>query len=330
MKPVAVAILNWNGRILMQRFLPSVCENTPTDLAEIVVIDNGSTDDSVDFLTREFPQVRIIRLLKNYGFAEGYVRGLERIENRYVVLLNSDVETPSGWMEPMFRYCEQHPEVAACQPKIKDYKNRAMFEYAGAAGGYLDKYGFPFCRGRMFDTVETDSGQYETISDILWASGAALFLRRSDYIASGGLDPFFFAHMEEIDLCWRIHLLGKRIVYIPDSEVYHLGGATLAAENPRKTYLNFRNNLFLLYKNLPRGEGRVLLFKRRLLDAVAWVRYVLMGKSEHARAIWRAHMDFRKQCSRYTNLPERNLLAEFPESTRNITVDYFLRGKKTF
>lgn len=330
MKPVAVAILNWNGKSLMQRFLPSVCRNTSVELADVIVIDNGSTDGSIDFLAREFPSVQIIRLPENYGFAEGYCRGLEHIDHRYVVLLNSDVETPAGWLEPLYEYCEEHPDVAACQPKIKAFCQPSMFEYAGAAGGYLDKFGYPFCRGRMFDTVEPDRGQYNEISDIFWASGAALFIRREDYFAAGGLDPLFFAHMEEVDLCWRVHLLNKRIVYVPQSEVFHLGGATLASDNPRKTYLNFRNSLLLLYKNLPRSASRSLLFKRQLLDTVALIRFCLTGKAAHAKAIWAAHMDFRKQCVRYTRLPDRNLLADFPEADRNVTVDYFLRGKKYF
>lgn len=330
MKKIAVVILNWNGKRLLEEFLPSVCANSSEELAEIVVVDNGSDDDSKEFLLGSFPQVRLISLSRNYGFAEGYNRGLAQLENPYAVLLNSDVEPAPGWLEPMYDYCERHADVAACQPKIKSYRNRAYFEHAGAAGGYIDRYGYPFCRGRIFDEVEQDCGQYNEVSDIFWASGAALFIRLSDYKAAGGLDKDFFAHMEEIDLCWRILLTGKRIVYIPESEVFHLGGATLSAGNPRKTYLNFRNNLFLLYKNMPLKDSRSVLFIRRLMDTAAMAKFLAAGHWKDVKAVWKAHMDFREGKKRYTAQPGKNLLSSYPETGRNITADFFLRGKKTF
>lgn len=329
-KRVAVVILNWNGAALLRRFLPSVCKHTPAPLADVVVVDNGSTDDSVEVLTREFPQVRTLLFTRNYGFAEGYNRALDELDYDYAVLLNSDVEVTPRWLEPLLDFVESHPDVAACQPKIRALREPEKFEYAGAAGGFIDRYGYPFCRGRLFGTLETDRGQYDDPLDIFWASGAALFVRTAVYRAVGGLDPRFFAHMEEIDLCWRIHLAGHRIVVVPQSTVYHQGGASLDAANPQKTYLNFRNNLLMLHKNLPRQEGKKILFIRRLYDTLAFGRFVVLGQFAHARAILQAHNDFRKMRKAYTNLPGVNLLNTFPEARRNVTIDYFLKGKKQF
>lgn len=329
MKKVAVVILNWNGRRLLEEFLPSVCRHTP-DYAEVVVADNGSTDDSIAYLRRQFPSVRLILLDRNYGFAEGYNRALSRIDSEYAVLLNSDIEVTSSWLDPMVKYVETHPDTAACQPVIRSYRDRTRFEHAGAAGGFLDKYGFPFCQGRVFDTVEEDRGQYNEVTDLFWATGACLFVRVADYFRAGGLDSSFFAHMEEIDLCWRLHLLGKRIVLIPESRVFHLGGASLAAGNPRKTYLNFRNNLFMLYKNLPVKEGRKILFKRRLLDTGALFRFLLRGEFLQARAIWNAHQDFRRLYRSYREQPDKNILPLFPGGRKNITFAYYIKGRKFF
>ncbi|MEG1904044.1 MAG: glycosyltransferase family 2 protein, partial [Bacteroidales bacterium] len=259
MKKVSVVILNWNGAELLRTYLPSVCRYTCGDLADLVVADNGSDDDSLQVLREEFPQVKVIEMPVNRGFAEGYNIALKHIHTEYVVLLNSDVEVTEGWLEPMIAYADQYPEVAAIQPKIRACRRRTHFEHAGAAGGYLDRFGYPFCRGRIFDTVEEDLGQYDTVADIFWATGACLFTRTKDYHEAGGLDALFFAHMEEIDLCWRFHRRNKRVVCVPQSVVYHLGGATLDTENPRKTYLNFRNNLLMLYKNLPAGKRRGIL-----------------------------------------------------------------------
>lgn len=330
MKQVSVIILNWNGRGLLEQFLPSVIRYTPDDIADVIVADNGSTDDSVNWLAQHHPQIQIIRLKENYGFSGGYNRAMELIDTPYSVLLNSDVEVTENWLTPLIDFCNRNKDVAACQPKIKSYRNRAYFEYAGAAGGFLDKYGYPFCRGRIFSTVEQDCGQYNDTADILWASGACLFIRTKVFQETDGFDPLFFAHMEEIDLCWRIWLAGKRICVVPESEVYHLGAATLSDTNPRKTFLNFRNNLLMLYKNLPLKEGRPLLFKRRLLDTVAFFKFLLGGKIQNALAVLRAHRDFRLQKSRYQKQPETNLLKKFKESSRNITVGYFLRKEKYF
>lgn len=294
------------------------------------MVDNGSTDNSIEILSREFPQVLTLLFPRNYGFAEGYNRALDELDYEYAVLLNSDVEVTPRWLEPLLEFVENHPDVAACQPKIRALREPEKFEYAGAAGGFIDRYGYPFCRGRLFGTLEIDRGQYNAPLDIFWASGAALFVRTAVYRTVGGLDPLFFAHMEEIDLCWRIHLAGHRIVVVPQSTVYHQGGASLDAANPQKTYLNFRNNLLMLHKNLPRQEGKKILFIRRLYDTLAFGRFVVLGQFAHARAILRAHNDFRKMRKRYTDLPGENLLNTFPEARRNITIDYFLKGKKQF
>ena len=259
MKPVAVIILNWNGANLLRRYLPTVLAGTGADLADVIVADNGSTDDSRQVLEHEFPTVKTLYFDQNYGFAEGYNRAIAQAEGyRYTVLLNSDVRTPAGWLEPLYHYCEAHPEVGAVMPKLWQDRDddRQVFEYAGAAGGFLDKHGYPYCRGRIFDTIEDDRGQYDgEPADIFWATGACLMVRNALYEQAGGLDKDFFAHMEEIDLCWRILLTGSKIRVVPESHVYHLGGGSLPQGNPRKTYLNFRNSLLLLHKNLPQREG---------------------------------------------------------------------------
>lgn len=329
-KRVAVIILNWNGEKLLREFLPSVVKNTNTDLGRVVVVDNHSTDGSWICLEQEFPDVERVLFEDNFGFAGGYNRAIEMIEAEYVVLLNSDVEVAPGWLEPLVAVLDRDERVAAVQPKILAYRDKKKFEYAGAAGGYIDYLGFPFCRGRVMDTTEQDDGQYDDEVDVFWATGASLCIRRDVYRAAGGLDEAFFAHMEEIDLCWRIHLAGYRIAVVPQSTVYHLGGASLDAANPRKTYLNFRNNLLMLHKNLPCKEGKKTLFVRRLYDTLAFVRFALLGQFSHARAILRAHNDFRQMRKRYTEFPNTDLLKTFPESGRNITIDYFLKGKKRF
>lgn len=278
MKKVAIVILNWNGAAMMRRFLPSVIEHSK-DVADIVVADNASSDDSLQLLRDEFPTVRTIVLDKNYGFAKGYNRALKQVDNEYYMLLNSDVEVTEGWLDKLVEFMDAHPEAAACQPKLRAEHTRDMFEYAGASGGYLDRYGYPFCRGRIFDTVEKDQGQYDDVAEVLWATGAALMIRRADYWDAGALDGRFFAHCEEIDLCWRLCSFGRKIYCVPQSVVYHVGGGTLPKGNPMKTYLNFRNNLTMLYKNLPEQELRYVMRVRFWLDYVAAFKSLLLDRN---------------------------------------------------
>lgn len=324
--------MNWNGRLLMQEFLPSVVKYSDAAISDVIVADNGSSDDSLKWLSENFPSVKQLVFPENYGFAGGYNHAIKALkEYEYIVLLNSDVEVTPDWLQPMLAYMESHPETAACQPKLKSYRNKDYFEYAGAAGGYIDKNGYPFCRGRIFDETERDCGQYDnTIERIFWATGAAMFIRRADYITAGGLDTGFFAHMEEIDLCWRLNLMERHIVIVPQSTVYHLGGGTLAAGNPRKTYLNFRNNLFMLYKNLPTKTGKQAIIKRKILDGIAALMFAAKLNFGDVKAVWRAHRDFEKEKKHYTGQPGKNIMTEFPQCSRNIIVDYYIKGKKTY
>ena len=307
MKKVSVVILNWNGAGMLRKFLPGVVEHSQGEGVEICVVDNASTDDSRELLRKEFPGVRLIELAENYGFAEGYNRAFQQVEAEYVVLLNSDVEVTPGWLLPLCTYMDAHPETAACQPKLRSERNKEYFEYAGAAGGYLDVYGYPFCRGRIFDVVEEDKGQYDSIVPVFWASGAALFIRLKDYREVGGLDGRFFAHMEEIDLCWRLGSRGRGLVCVPQSVVYHVGAATLKKESPRKTFLNFRNNLLMLYKNLPEAELKRVLRIRGLLDIVAMVVFFLKGEKDNAKAVIQARKEFKQLRPSFLASREENL-----------------------
>lgn len=333
MKDIAIVILNWNGAEMMRRFLPSVVENSME--ADIVVIDNGSTDDSLQYLETEMPNVRRIVLDKNYGFAEGYHLGLAKVEAKYFLLLNSDVEVHKGWLKPMITYMEAHPEVAACQPKLLCQWAPEKFEYAGASGGFIDALGYPYCRGRVFGTVEKDNGQYDDIVPVMWATGAALMIRSSDYWEVGGLDGRFFAHQEEIDLCWRLRSRGHGIVVIPQSVAYHLGGGTLPQGNPHKDYLNFRNNLLLLYKNLPEERLKSVMRIRWWLDALASVQFLLKGQTGSFKAVWRARRDFHKirpdfDKDRRENL-QRTILSPIPEqATFSLLWQYYIKGRKTW
>lgn len=332
MKKLAVIILNWNGEKLLRQFIPAASESTCGEEADLIVADNGSTDGSVAWLKENHPEVKCLELGKNYGFAEGYNRAIEAFRDYpYTLLLNSDVAVGEGWWQPLLRFIEENPAVGACQPKIRSHRNPEYFEYAGAAGGLLDRLAYPYCRGRLFDRIEKDEGQYDSgPADIAWASGAALMVDTALYRRLGGLDPRFFAHMEEIDLCWRIRLAGYTIAAVPAATAYHLGGGSLPAENPRKTYLNFRNNLLMLHKNLPDAVRGRRLNIRRLLDTVAWAKYVASFDFANASAIWRAHRDFAKMRRKYTVHPDRNLLVESPESRVNILTQYYLRGRRTF
>ncbi len=327
---IAVVILNWNGRKMLERFLPSVVEHSAP--AEVVIADNGSTDDSLAFLSTHYPNLRVIAFDCNYGFAEGYNRALAQIEADYYVLLNDDVEVTPHWVEPVVAMMESDERVAVAQPKLLMYDQKETFEYAGAAGGYIDRYGYPFCRGRMFDKVERDEGQYEEACDLFWASGAAMFVKSAVWKKLGGLDGDFFAHMEEIDFCWRVKNAGYRVRYCPEATVYHVGGGTLPKSSPRKTYLNFRNNRALLYKNLPKERLVWTLTVRWVLDLVAALSFLLKGNWKEFRAVLKAHRSFRKW-KRLLKL-RRNAIGEHREVDcvypRLLLIDYHLFRKHKY
>lgn len=319
----------------MEKFLPSVLAYTPSDLAEIVVADNGSTDDSIQVLATLFPSVSVIPLDSNFGFAEGYNQALRHIDTPYTVLLNSDIEVTPGWLDAPLAALEGDPGIACAQPKIRAYREKAFFEYAGAAGGYMDRYGYPFCRGRVFHIVEKDEGQYDEPADILWATGACLFIRTAVYKEAGGLDAGFFAHQEEIDLCWRLRCRGYRLVCTPASVVYHVGGATLHAESPRKTFLNFRNNLLMLYKNLPEKDLQRILRIRFWLDYLAAAKFLMEGHPQNALAVYKARKEFSDLRTVYASKRRENLektvVTQIPELwSKSVLVLFYLKGKKTY
>lgn len=330
---LSIVILNWNGAGMLRRFLPSVIAHSPE--AEIVVADNGSTDDSLQVLAEHFPGIRTLTFDRNYGFAEGYNRAIAQVECDLCLLLNSDVRVEDGWLTPMLDYMLAHPEVAACQPKIRSELSPDSLEYAGACGGFIDSLGFPFCRGRILSTVERDEGQYDDAIPVAWATGAALLIRRSVYLEAGGLDARFFAHQEEIDLCWRLRSRGYGIACIPQSTVYHVGGGTLPKESPRKAYLNFRNNLFLLYKNLPAARFRTVMLRRRLLDAAAALHFLAGGHWAACRAVILAHIDFRRMHKNFRADRQRNLQAATVRydkilSPVNMLWQYYVRQHRTY
>jgi len=289
-KPVAVVILNWNGKKLLEQFLPSVVRYSPE--ATIYLADNASRDDSLDFVKSHFPEVKIIRNSENFGYAEGYNQALRFVEEDFYALVNSDVEVTEGWLQPVLELFLNHPDAAVVQPKILDYRRRNFFEYAGAGGGFIDALGYPFCRGRIFDVIEEDQGQYDDTCEIFWASGACLFIRKGIFRELGGFDGGFFAHQEEIDLCWRAINRNHKILYTGKSVVYHLGGATLDGQNPQKTFLNFRNSLRMLVKNVPQHKLLPVILARLVLDGVAGLRLGFRGKWEHTAAIVKAHFSF--------------------------------------
>lgn len=331
MTKVAVVILNYNGENFLRQFLPSVIQFSKE--AEVIVADNASTDKSVRVLNQEFPSVRVISLMENYGFCGGYNKALQQVKADYYVLLNSDVEVTEKWLSPLIQLLDGNATIAAVQPKIKSYHNKQAFEYAGAAGGYLDSLGYPFCRGRLFDVVEEDKGQYNDVKEVFWATGACMMVRASVYNQLQGLDEDFFAHMEEIDLCWRMKKLGHAVYYHGGSTVFHVGGGTLSKVSPKKTFLNFRNGLYLIYKNFHSSELMVKLPARMLLDYMAAFRFLLSGEGEHALAILKAHYFFMQNLGNLTQ--KRQLL---PNSTKENTVgrydrsivwDFFIEGKKS-
>ena len=328
---VAVVILNFNGERFLKQFLPGVIASCDPALAEVVVADNASTDNSVAVMRESFPNVRLIENGSNGGFATGYNLALRQIEAQYYVLLNSDIEVPQGWIEPVIELMDAHPEIAACQPKILSYYHKEQFEYAGASGGFIDKYGYPFCRGRVFQNLEDDKGQYDDPREVFWATGACMFVRADLYHQVGGLDDSFFAHMEEIDLCWRLKNAGYKVYCCPQSKVYHIGGGTLPKNSPRKTYLNFRNNLSLLVKNLPERRVKRTILYRIFLDWVAAFKFLFEGCPKDFCMVFKAHRDFYKRLkSLRANRKQTGHQLVSCIYKRNIVFDSILGGKKKF
>ncbi len=335
MTKISVVILNWNGKKYLEDFLGSTVENSASDCCSVYLADNGSTDDSVDYVRDYHTKVNIIELDNNYGFAGGYNKALERIESEYYVLLNSDVRVEKNWLDPLAEYMDKNPDVAACQPKILSLNNPDKFEYAGASGGFIDRYGYPYCRGRVFNIAENDYGQYDDIKQVFWATGACLFIRSSDWKSAGGFDPVFFTHMEEIDLCWRLNNAGRKIMVIPQSYVYHLGGGTLSYNSPSKVYYNFRNNLFMLYKNLPESKLAKIMFIRKIMDGIAALHFLLMFKTKAFLNVFKAHIHFYRH--KKTLRMKRSLIPE-KENTyasglvldKSLVFNFYIKGKKTF
>jgi GT2 family glycosyltransferase len=327
LKQIAVVILNWNGIDLLEKFLPSVVENSPE--ADIFIADNASTDYSINYVRAHFTGVKIIENKSNLGFAAGYNEALKKVDNPYLVLLNSDVQVTPNWLNPMVTMFENEPQTAILQPKILDYKNKDYFEYAGAAGGFVDQFGYPFCRGRIFEKLEKDNGQYDDVSDIFWASGACFFIRNTVFKALGGFDADFFAHQEEIDFCWRAKNKGFDVKYNSKSVVYHLGGATLKFKNPKKTFLNFRNSLFMLTKNLPFKRLFWVLLVRLILDGLAGIQFVLKGDFLHCKAILKAHFCFYKGFKNQFKKRDKNQLANYFKE-KSIVFKYFIKQKTTY
>lgn len=335
MYKTAIVILNWNGIGYLKMFLGIVMKYSMDHETIVCVADNGSTDESVEWLTAEYKEVKLIKLDKNYGFAGGYNLALEQLDTRYFVLLNSDIEVTEGWLNPLVTFMDNNPDVASCQPKILSYFNKDHFEYAGAAGGFIDKYGYPFCRGRIFDHVEQDKGQYDSPTDIFWSSGACMIVRSDAWKKCGGFDDQFFAHMEEIDLCWRFSKIGYRVSYIPGSVVYHVGGGSLPYNSPFKTYLNFRNSLYLLYKNLPEKKFHKVIFIRKLLDGVAAEMFLLKGRFGSFRSVWKAHMDYYRNIKGLKLKRKMVKTLEVTDSTpgilnKSIVFEFYVKGCKTF
>ncbi|MEI7662270.1 MAG: glycosyltransferase family 2 protein [Bacteroidota bacterium] len=327
---VAVIILNWNGRQYLQQFLPTLIQYSIAE-AEIIVADNASTDDSISFLASAYPDIRVIQNPTNCGFAQGYNLALSQVDADYYILINSDIEVTENWIRPVIALMEQDPLIAACQPKIRSYHEPKKFEYAGAAGGFIDKYGYPFCRGRIFLSIEEDTGQYDDVSEIFWATGACMFVRANLFHLMGGLDEDFFAHMEEIDFCWRLKNNGYRIMYCPDSIVFHIGGGTLPKASWRKTYLNFRNNFYLLYKNLPDDRLLPVFAVRLFLVAIAAIKILFQAGFKDFWAVSRAHMSLFHSLGKIRQkrkaLKHGSMQHVF---SKNIVAEYYIKGKRKF
>ncbi len=335
MPKTAIVILNWNGIDFLRKFLPTVIRYSSDSETDIYVADNGSTDGSIEYLAANYTGIKVFDLGANRGFAGGYNLAFEKINATYYLLLNSDIEVTEFWLRPLVQFMDSNPDVASCQPKIKSFSNRDSFEHAGAAGCFIDKYGYPFCRGRIFYQIEKDSGQYDTQTDIFWSSGACMIVRSETWKKAGGFDPSFFAHMEEIDLCWRFSKLGYRVCYIPESVIYHVGGGTLPYTSPFKTYLNFRNSLYLLYKNLPDSKLSKIMFFRMLLDGVAAIMFLLKGDGKNFMSVLNSHIDY------YRNKPalrlRRKAVSELELNStpgkvlnKSIVFEFYLRGRRTF
>ena len=330
MNRIAVVILNWNGRKFLEKFIPSLIQHTKDD-AEIIVADNASTDDSVAFLASRYPGIRIIRNLTNGGFARGYNEALKQVSAEYYILLNSDIEVTENWIRPVIELMDKDPEIGACQPKIRSYLEPKKFEYAGAAGGFIDKYGYPFCRGRLFLSIEEDHGQYDDQIEIFWATGACMFVRAKVFHEYGGLDEDFFAHMEEIDFCWRLKNAGYKIMYCPSSTVFHIGGGTLPKISWRKTYLNFRNNFYLLYKNLPSNRLVRVFTVRLIMDGIAAFKFLVQAGFKDFWAVSKAHFSFYQNFQKTKNkrkLLKQGCMKHVYEKT--IVAEYYLKGKRKF
>ena len=327
---VAVVILNWNGKKFLEQFLPGVVENSKGQ-AEVIIADNASTDDSVSFLKTNFPNIRIIQNRINGGFARGYNDALAQVDAKYFVLLNSDIEVTPNWIQPVINLMERDKQIAACQPKLMSFYNREKFEYAGAAGGFIDKYGYPFCRGRLFQTTEGDGGQYDDETEIFWATGACLFVRSDIYKEIGGLDERFFAHMEEIDFCWRAKNQGYKIMYCPDSTVYHVGGGTLPKKSWKKTYLNMRNNNIMLFKNLPGNRLYKVFVARLVLDGIAAIKFLFDGGFMDLFAVVKAHWVFFFMIKKLKEERKKKILMPVSKVLqKNLVYQYFLKGKRKF
>lgn len=331
---VAIVILNWNGKKFLEKFLPSVITNNNA-YSEIIVVDNASSDDSISFLKNKYPSIKIIQNKVNGGFAKGYNDALKQVEAEYYVLLNSDVEVTPNWIDSIIELMDKDTSIAACQPKIKDYNNRNCFEYAGAAGGFIDKFGYPFCRGRILNSIEEDKNQYDDLREVFWATGACLFIRSECFKNANGFDDDLFAHMEEIDLCWRLKNNGFKIMYCPDSVVFHVGGGTLKKTSAHKTFLNFRNNLIVLCKNHPPEYFFIKLFTRMVMDGIAGCKFLFEGQFSHLLAVLKAHFSFYKSLSS-TLRKRKNLKKQITSYTtsavylHSIVADFYLRKKKTF
>ncbi|MFZ9970083.1 MAG: glycosyltransferase family 2 protein [Bacteroidia bacterium] len=328
---IAVVVLNFNTRALLAQCLPVVLRESRDPGVEVIVVDNCSHDGSAEFVRDSFPEIRVMELTENLGYAGGYNQALQVLDHDYFVLLNSDAEPAENWLSPLLELAENNPQFGCAQPHILDYQHRQRFEYAGAAGGYMDRYGYPFCRGRIFGQVEENQGQYSDSRRVFWATGAALFIKRDAWMAAGGLDTAFFAHFEEIDLCWRLQLKGYQVWSCAQSQVYHMGGGTLANQSPRKTYLNFRNNLLMLYKNLPSEVMNKRILQRKLLDSLAAVLFLLQGKPRLIWEIAKAHRDFERIKSQFTRSEAPLPLTQLSGSLNaSLVFGYFLRGRKTW